>query len=251
MNIKKGEINIKTFLIQTINGEVTHDFSFHLIESIKYNNWFQNEQIYTYSFADDYKNVNKNDIKNMIPIGSVEFVLGFLKHIHNIENIRPLNIPQALMKTEYLKRWAKIIKTNSIVTNTGDTPIFVKDNTKIKGFCDIIPKNYTYPTGEWLVSEVVDIESEWRCFVFYDQLMGLQNYSGNFALFPNVKLIKEMINDYQGKNTCYTLDVGVNYSEGTFILECHDCFSVGLYGFADYTVLPRMFIVTWNKLIRM
>jgi hypothetical protein len=238
---------IKTFIIQTINGEVTHDFSFHLLEAIKYNNWYQNEKIYHYILTNDL-GCYKTD-KDNIPVGSVEFILNALKYNCGIEKIKPLNVPLELMKPEYLKRWVKIVKTNSIVTNTGDESIFVKDNTKIKGICDIIPENYSYPIGEWLVSEVVDIESEWRAFVFNDKLVGLQNYSGDFTLFPDVKLIKEMINEYKGINPCYTLDVGVNYSKGTFILESHDFFSCGLYGFSDYRILPKMFIATWNKLI--
>jgi len=69
-----------------------------------------------------------------------------------------------------------------------------------------------------------------------------------FCHITDVKLINEMINEYKGKNLCYTLDVGVN-DKGTFILESHDFFSCGLYGFSDYRILPKMFIATWNKLI--
>jgi hypothetical protein len=38
----------------------------------------------------------------------------------------------------------------------------------------------------------------------------------------------------------YTLDVGVN-KKHTFIIEAHDFFSCGLYGFADLKLLPLMF----------
>lgn len=187
--------------------------------------------------------------KDYIPIGSVEYVLDALSQHYDIYNIKPINIPQELMKPEYLKRWVKIRKTEDTTINAGETPIFVKDNTKIKGYCNIITKNFSYPAGEWLVSEFVDIKSEWRAFVFKDQLVGLQNYSGDFTLFPDVNLINQMIDENKGKNPAYTLDVGVNVVNGTFLIECHDFFSCGLYGFSDYIALPRMFITTWNKLI--
>ena len=37
----------------------------------------------------------------------------------------------------------------------------------------------------------------------------------------------------------YTLDVGIN-DKGTFVIEVHDFFSCGLYGFADVGILPSM-----------
>ena len=99
-----------------------------------------------------------------------------------------------------------------------------------------------------MVSEYIDIDSEWRAFVFNNELVGLHNYSGDFTIFPDVKLIKIMIKDFN-YNGAYTLDIGVNL-KGTFIIECHDFFSCGLYGFEDYKLLPKMFISTWNKLIK-
>ena len=126
--------------------------------------------------------------------------------------------------------------------------MFIKDNTKIKGIAEIFIPNRGYPTGEYLISELIDIESEWRSFIFNKKLIGLQNYSGDFTMFPNVELINEMIKDYSN-NGAYTLDVGIN-DKGTFVIECHDFFSCGLYGFSDYKMLPLMFINTWNKLIK-
>jgi len=247
--------NIKIFLIQTIDNIVAHDFSFILIEAIKYHNWYENEKVYDYILQEDTKlpldnndKPYKDDLKGIIPIGSVEFVVKYLNDYYNISNIKPLNIPQELMKPEYLKRWVKIIKTDVNTINAGNTPIFVKDNSKIKGWTNIVEYNRGYPPGEYIISEVVEIDSEWRAFVFNNRLVGLQNYSGDFTMFPDVKLIKKMISDFN-YNSAYTLDIGINEKNGTFIIECHDFFSCGLYGFSDYKVLPLMFIDTWNKLI--
>lgn len=192
-------------------------------------------------------NLHKHDLEGIIPIGSVEFVLSYLNKYYNISNIKPLNIPQQLMKPEYLKRWIVERATDSNTINAGSTPIFVKDSAKIKGWTNIVETNRGYPPGEYLISELIDIDSEWRAFVFNKRLVGLQNYSGDFTIFPDVKLIKNMINDYSNMGV-YTLDVGIN-DKGTFIIECHDFFSCGLYGFSDYKILPLMFINTWNKLI--
>lgn len=255
-NFRKEENNIKTFLIQTIDDKVVHDFSFALIEAIRYHNWYENKKVYDYILQEDTKlpldnddQPYKEDLKQIIPIGSVEFVLKYLSDYYHINNIKPLNIPKQLIKPEYLKRWIVERVTDTNIINAGEESILVKDNTKIKGWTNIVETNRGYPPGEYLISEVIDIESEWRAFVFNNKLVGLQNYSGDFTMFPNVELIKKMINDFN-YSSAYTLDVGINQKNGTFVIECHDFFSCGLYGFADYKMLPLMFINTWNKLIK-
>lgn len=257
---------MKIFLIQTINKEIVHDFSFYLIEAIKYNNWYYNKnsiyydrnsmnnlnnKTYDYILSDEVILPKFNDIQyyplnDIIPIGTVEFVLEFINvyYKNNVDTskIRPMNIPNPLMNHKFLKRNVKIIKTETNTINAGDTKIFVKDNLKIKGFCDIISKNYGYPAGEWLVSNLIDIESEWRSFIYKNELIGLINYSGNFTMFPDVNLIKDMIKVLDKKEP-YSLDVGINSKDGTFLIETHKFVSLGLYGDCiPYSILPTMFI---------
>lgn len=241
---------MKTFLIQTVDNQIVHDFSFALIEAIKYNNWYYNEEIYKGIVGDEVACPIRNweHQEDFIPIGTVEYVLAYLKKYYQIDNIKPLNIPKELLKPEYLQRQVYFSNNDQPTFNTGDMPIFVKDNIKIKGYTNIVEPNKCYPSGEYMVSEYIDIDSEWRAFVFNNELVGLHNYSGDFTIFPDVKFIKMMIKDFN-YNVAYTLDIGVNL-KGTFIIECHDFFSCGLYGFADYKLLPKMFISTWNKLIK-
>lgn len=154
--------------------------------------------------------------------------------------MKPLNIPEELQKSEYLKRAYNIKQTTF-------PKVFIKSKDKIKGYTGIVPTD-SIPEGNYIISEIIDIDSEWRTFVYNGDMVGLQNYSGDFTVFPNVHTIKDMINDYKSAPKAYTLDVGVN-KNGTFIIECHDFFSCGMYGFADYKVIPAMYIATWNKLI--
>lgn len=238
--------NIITFLIQTVNGEVVHDFAFTLIEAIKYHNWFTGEKQYEYIFSENYIIY---DISNLIPIGSVEFVLEYLQKCYGIDNVKPINIPTELAKPEYLKRqYTNTIENNLCLIN--GRKVFIKSMDKIKGYTDIIDITKVPRDGNYTVSELIDINSEWRTFIFDGKIVGLQNYGGDFTLFPNVDTIKNMIQDYTSAPLAYTLDVGINKKDGTFIIECHDFFSCGLYGFADYKILPAMFISSWNKLIK-
>jgi hypothetical protein len=257
--LQKGMSNIsKLFLVQTINGQVKHDFSFGLLEAIDYYKWYYgNKNLqYNYILSDNPERPKLNDFQyypldEVIPIGTVEFVLEYLKKYYNINNIKPINIPEQLIKQEYTKRNVQIIQTTVPCYCAGNKELFIKSNDKIKGFSDFL-KPYCEclcPEGEYLLSEVIEIESEWRAFVYKKELVGLQNYLGDFTMFPDVNLIEKMINDYSNCPPAYTLDVGIN-NNGTFIVECHVFFSCGLYGFSDYSVLPKMFVLAWNWLVR-
>jgi len=245
---------MKTFLIQTIGGGVVHDFSFGLIEAVKYHDWYYGKDShYTYILSETTDRPKLNNIQyypldSIVPVGTVNFVLEYLRKHYGTHNVKPVNIPRELMKSDYLKRWVKYTLNEVPVVNDGEGVIFVKSATQIKGYTDFIEPSHSYPAGEYIVSEYIPIDSEWRAFVCNGELVGLNSYSGDFTLFPDVNLIKAMISDYKSAPGAYTLDVGVNV-KGTFIIECHDFFSCGLYGFSDYTVLPKMFVMGWNHLI--
>jgi len=236
-------ISVKTFLIQTIDGKVKHDFSFYLLEAIEYQNWYYNEKKYNFIFSDTIEK------ENCIPIGTVEFVLSYLNKFHGIRNVKPINIPIELMKPVFLKRQVDIINTEKTPLSIKDKPLFVKDNLKIKGFADIITDGSKLK-GDFLVSELIDIDSEWRAFVYDKRLVGLQNYSGDFTFFPDVNLIKDMIKNYTNCPPAYTLDVGLNEKDGTFLIEIHNFFSCGLYGFNDCRILPQMFVRSFNYILQ-
>ena len=83
---------------------------------------------------------------------------------------------------------------------------------------------------------------------FKNKLVGLQNYSGDFKLFPNVSTIDKMIDAYKSAPIAYTLDVGID-EYNTFVIECHRFISVGLYNFSDYRIIPQMFNSAFKELI--
>ena len=219
------------FLIQTVNDEIVHDFSFQLKEAIRYRNWYYNSNIdmieYTNSVTPEYK-------EGYCPVGSVEFVSYYLEKYFN-KQLNPINVPESLYK--YANRRIVIGNEDSYIENE---PVFAKSHDKIKRFADTIDHNTTLPVGLYQFSDIIDMESEWRCFVYNKELVGLQNYSGEFTLFPDVGSITEMINNYNNQPIAYTLDIGVTGST-TFVVEVHDFFSCALYGFRDNRILPLMF----------
>lgn len=213
------------FLIQTMNGKVKHDFSFTLIESIEFQNWIRNDKSIKFKLTDEKTK------PGYIPIGSVEFVSKYIYDYYGLTP-KPINIPIELID----ENW-----TSRTVINGTEKDIkgekFVKSNDKIKSFTEICK---SAPEGNYQISDVINIQSEWRAFVYKKQLVGLQNYSGKFDIFPNVEKIEEMIFYYKSQPVAYTLDVGISHGE-TVIIEVHDFFSCGLYGFSDHNILPFMF----------
>lgn len=198
------------FLIQTENMEIIHDFAFALTDAVRYHKWYYgNDSFYDYILTDTCESPEQYEMEDIVPIGSIEFVQEFLKRYYQIEGVKPLNIPEELRRPEYLKRWVEYRTYRETFKNDYASPVFVKDNDKLKGYTSIVRPGEEIEAGNYIVSEVVDIDSEWRAFVHDGELVGLQNYLGDFTMFPDVSLIKKMVESFKGSPTAYTLDVGI------------------------------------------
>ena len=86
-----------------------------------------------------------------------------------------------------------------------------------------------------LVSEVVDFISEYRCFVHHKKLIGIQNYMGDFTMFPDINIIEGILNDFKTSIVAYTIDVGVTKEGKTLLIEIQDAWSIGNYGLEGKT----------------
>ncbi len=224
------------FLIQTINNTVVHDFAFVLLEALRYHKW----QGHNYHMS---MVVERNiDEPGWIPVGSVEFVQDYLKDTYDL-TVKPRNVPEALLPIQFSGRAI----TNTPFTETTDLSkdyLHVKSNDYIKKELDLAnlaPENYQ-------ITPLQDYTSEWRAFIWRGDLVGLQNYSGDFTEFPDMRQIHAMIKVFNGP-CAYTLDVGI-HAGCTWVIEVHDFFSCGLYGFADLQLLPLMFGGWFNEFLR-
>lgn len=234
------------FLIQKIDRKVKNDFSLALIESVEYHKWFYKAnnpfRIKYFSTTENQEKIftTINDkYKNHIPIGSVEFVSQYLKVYHN-KDVKPRNVPSELFDEFFTGRKIFNGTEKDIIGEK-----FVKSNDKIKGFTNITDRA---PKGNYQISDLIDFESEYRVFVYKRKIVGLQNYSGDFLKFPNVNKIEYMIKSFINAPIAYTLDVGI-CKDKTCVVEIHDFFSCGFYGFADYKIVPYMFCDWFNQYI--
>lgn len=235
------------FLIQTINNQIKHDFSLTLLESIRFYREFKriNLDYYLSNF------IPEGNCENIIPVGSVEFVNTFFKEKLNIE-LKPINVPKILFP--YAER--RIVNLNKESYDKipyifpHHKKLFIKSNDKVKHLMTLDWFRLTdlnlINTENAQISEFIEnIDSEYRCFVYKDKLIDIRRYSGDFTLFPNIRIIEAMIEVYKPNSpSTYTLDIGVNKNGGVFVIEVHDFYSCGLYGFNDLQNYPYM-IIDW------
>jgi hypothetical protein len=155
---------------------------------------------------------------------------------------KPINIPTELKTETFLKR--KVGFMSIPEESPAPAKLFIKSASAYKKFTDVTSSNTKIPADLYFISEEIEIDSEWRAFVWHKKLVGLQHYLGEFTLFPDVPLIQQMVDTYNDCPPAYTLDVGIN-KQGTFVIEVHPLVSCGLYGFNDHKILPQMMIAAF------
>lgn len=239
-----------SFLIQTtVWDEPEHDFAWELKNAINWNKWFRGESIYRFntstilSLKQDFKKLKRPNL--VVPIGSVEFVHEYIRLNFGKNNVpKPINVPQELMTTDFCKRKIKNVSAGELTPGW-----FAKSNDLLKGFTGEFTGKEKLE-GNYQTSELIDILSEWRVFVHRGKIVGLQNYSGDPFMVPSKSIILEMIDAYYPSPSSYTLDVAVINTGATVVIEVHNFYSCGLYGFRNYNILPIMFIDWWFQFTR-
>ena len=191
--------------------------------------------------------------ERICPMGSLEFVHRFYKIVYDIE-LKPINIPTQLCIPKFLNRPYCVIdtaKNQSVQDIFGEQAIYLKSRESIRHIF-----NGRYPTckdvraiadltpltdGGFQATGELDFVSEWRCFILEGKLHQTRCYQGDEWTLPSKDIIGDMIEAYTDCPPAYTLDVGVDRDGKTSIIECHDFYSVGLYGYEDYVLLPFMY----------
>jgi hypothetical protein len=224
-----------------------YDWQIELINNINYQNKNRPEEdqmIY-------YTSTHHKYPKEYIPVGSVEFVHNFMKY-NNIPIPKPINIPPELFRMAEIEGLdPEIISTDKRISLLNSK--FIKSTTEIKHLENGIV--FGIRIGEWQITNIVDIDIEIRCFIFNGILLDIKPYSGkwwttNFNSLDG--FIKRLINIYKSAPPVYTLDIGIkkhlekddlNYEfhrDKYYIIEAHNFYSCGLYGFSFRGYYPQM-----------
>lgn len=260
---------MKYFYIQTDeNGIPLHDFGYTLLKSLEYLNWAEKEKTFDYLLSSKVSlDSIDGDEDNYIPIGSIEFVTEFVEYMYGIDATKELKPFYPLFLNGHF--CGNIFKTNpytmaKLQSNSG-LMFHIKNINKLKhnlngeySASDIlcIPE---FNNDNWICQESYtgNFLSEWRCFVYHDELLSIRCYDGDEFVLPSKDVINNIISELKDIKKynynvppAYTLDVGVvKYDNSTKIVEIHEFYSCGLYGFEDQKRLPYMFSQTWFNII--
>ena len=236
------------FLIQKEERYQDLDLETMIVKDLIKHNKYMHEYIFrsVNDFGEDICYPQKMNIKNAIPVGTIDYVGNYLKHIHGIENMNPIEIPECLRREEFLKRNYKIVTSNNIPTSGR---YFIKDVSQLKAFAhagemslifhdkiwDINNKNkfelHLNKNHLFQVSDEIEILSEYRIYFIGGELQAISNYNGDPWLLPDMELIKKANLVYSSQKDypkSFTMDVAIT-PKGTCILEIHSFSSVGLY----------------------
>jgi len=248
------------FLIESQNGIPSHDFGYTMFEAVNYHKWYYKEESNydCHLFCGDIDKNSENlaitmtflrpEKNRIIPVGSIEFAQKFMKLIYNVD-LFPINIPSQLRTNEFLDRNLSYIDYTEDWSFAGRDH-FIKEIGTFKGYADVSDPATILPAGSYYISGLLDIISEYRCFVYNKSLVGIQYYSGDFTTFPDIHTINKMMKTFTNCPRSYTLDVAITRTHDdlkTVVIEAHDIFSCGLYGFSNYDLLTKMYISWYNE----
>lgn len=193
---------------------------------------------------------------NILVVACIEDTEKYLERL-GVEIPKSINVPQFLIDRKYVNRKLSYMTLNEFKTFELDKPMFVKPLYKVKAFPsgvntqrNMLPILLSDYTGSWdipvLVSEVVDMVSEYRVYVSKNrgQIIGMRHYQGNEMLFPDVEHIRMVVNELCNSGempATFSADFAViknhsyhdrsNYGNyRTELIEVQDAWAIGAYG---------------------
>ena len=164
--------------------------------------------------------------------------------------------------SRYLKRVIWKDNINSINSNPDKWGVFVKPVKEkaftgkvINGPADLVGCGSCYENYEVYCSQVLNIKREWRGFYYYDKLIDLRPYKGDWKYNYNPWVINEAIldfNTWEDRPVACSLDFAVIEDAGgeqhTIFLEANDAYALGNYGLhcIDYA---KMISARWSQIL--
>ncbi len=175
-----------------------------------------------------------------------------MEHVLRQNSIMPdnYNYPEILAKYRGRKIWSTKLKD----LKKEKLPIFIKplEEKSAKGVVvhswkDANEYERLDSEAEIMCSEVVNFVSEWRCFVRYGKILGIQFYNGNKEAEYNMLVIKEAVESYKEIPAGCSLDFGVTDDGRTLLVEMNDGFALGSYGLSEEKY-AKLLLARWAEL---
>ena len=163
----------------------------------------------------------------------------------------------------YLGRTIWTDTINNINSNPDKWGVFVKPKKEkaftgkvINGPKDLVGCGSCYENYEVYCSEPLEILREWRGFIYYDKLIDLRPYNGNWCYSYDHNAIKRAVNAFltwEDRPVACSLDFAVIERDAgeiqqTIFLEANDAYALGNYGLhhLDYA---KLISARWSQLL--
>lgn len=172
-----------------------------------------------------------NLIKKSLFVGSVEF----MKEVFNRVGKTNVRLPENSNRTYTTQKLGDVKKA----AKQGEK-LFIKP-FDIKLFTGFVIDEMEYTSignipdeTEVMVYEPFNspILSEWRCYVHFDKVVDIRNYSGDIYETPMKEYLDYIVGKNKGKfpNT-YVIDVGIlEWQKEHVVIEYNDMWAIGNYG---------------------
>ena len=102
-------------------------------------------------------------------------------------------------------------------------------------------------------SDVVEIVSEYRCFIIYDKIVDIKPYGVNVGCIKGIDFnyVDALIEDFstiKDKPNGCSIDIGIGPKGEHYLIECNDGFSLGCYGL-DCILYAKLLSARWSQLL--
>ena len=196
--------------------------------------------------------------KNIILVADIDDTHSYIERFGG-KPPKALNIPQELMS--FTGRNIRYMTMGEFKQDT-ELPVFVKGNGLAKEHHNIfgagvinkessrqnffigVPDDFPV-----LVSDYVDIVSEYRGYVVDGQLKGIKHYLGDIRIFPDMKVVDAAIAAFKTAPIGYSIDFGVTADGKTLLVECNDGYSLGNYGL-EASAYTTLLAKRWMQLLK-
>lgn len=166
----------------------------------------------------------------------------------------PIHNPQ-----DYLPQYCNrefISTTMGQIKTLDKFPYFIKPEVDHKLFTGFVVNNLIdkiklkdIPDNtKVMVSEVINMVSEYRCFVSRGKLVGSKNYTGDFTKNIDYNVVNNAIKDYKDQPIAYSLDFALTDNNETTLIEINDGFALGSYGL-NPIIYTKMIIDRWVEIV--
>lgn len=161
------------------------------------------------------------------------------------------NYPDELCKYLGRKIWVTSLKE----LYNEKLPIFIKPNEEkaakallLSDYEQLDKYRHLEEDAEIICSDIIDIKSEWRCFIRYGRIIGIQHYNGDSEIEPDIRIIESAINDYSDMPRAFSLDFGITKDGNTVLIEMNDGVAIGCYGL-DEVEYAKFLYSRWAEIV--